>query len=186
MATGWAERIAALEARVDALEAHVPRETLGSVMADLASESPAELVLDATPFDTFYGPYPKKKQRVAAEKAWKKLTPVEQVNAVADVKDRAKKDPDWLKDEGQFVPNPATYLNGKGWQDEWKPQGRKRQSPSYEYEEYKRPHRFQEPTARPQRLKEMLKQSLQPLPGESDEEIRRQAQVAAATRRMEE
>ncbi len=25
---------------------------------------------------------------------------------------------DWTKENGQFVPNPATYLNSRGWEDE--------------------------------------------------------------------
>ena len=28
---------------------------------------------------------------------------------------------DWLKDNGQFIPHAATWLNGKRWNDEVKP-----------------------------------------------------------------
>ena len=28
---------------------------------------------------------------------------------------------DWIKDGGQFVPYPATWLNAKGWEDEIPP-----------------------------------------------------------------
>ncbi|TBU86819.1 hypothetical protein DNK44_22035 [Pseudomonas dryadis] len=31
--------------------------------------------------------------------------------------------PDWLKDNGQFVPLPASWLNGKRWDDELAPSG---------------------------------------------------------------
>ncbi|TBV01264.1 hypothetical protein DNK34_21550 [Pseudomonas dryadis] len=31
--------------------------------------------------------------------------------------------PDWLKDNGQFVPLPASWLNGKRWEDELAPSG---------------------------------------------------------------
>jgi hypothetical protein len=32
--------------------------------------------------------------------------------------DRAKRSADWVKDAGQFIPYPATWLNAKGWEDE--------------------------------------------------------------------
>jgi anti-sigma factor RsiW len=35
---------------------------------------------------------------------------------LADV-ERRKNLPDWKKDGGQFVPNPATYINGRRWED---------------------------------------------------------------------
>lgn len=39
---------------------------------------------------------------------------------LADICDKAHSDA-WTKDGGQFVPNPATYLNQRRWEDE-KPQ----------------------------------------------------------------
>ena len=32
--------------------------------------------------------------------------------------DRDKKSPEWLKDNGNFIPHPATWLNGGCWDDE--------------------------------------------------------------------
>ena len=29
-----------------------------------------------------------------------------------------KKSPQWTKDGGQFIPHPATWLNGKRWEDQ--------------------------------------------------------------------
>ncbi|WP_040683197.1 hypothetical protein [Thermosinus carboxydivorans] len=29
---------------------------------------------------------------------------------------------DWLKDGGRFIPYPATWLNAKGWEDEYMPE----------------------------------------------------------------
>jgi hypothetical protein len=31
----------------------------------------------------------------------------------------AKKSRDWLKENGQYIPYPATWLNAKGWEDEY-------------------------------------------------------------------
>jgi len=30
----------------------------------------------------------------------------------------AKKSPEWTKDNGKYIPYPATWLNAKGWEDE--------------------------------------------------------------------
>lgn len=70
-------------------------------------------------FDDFWSRYPKKRNRGDAEKAWVKLKPT------ADLLDRvlravevAKQRDDWRKNDGQFVPYPASWLNAKGWEDE--------------------------------------------------------------------
>ena len=33
--------------------------------------------------------------------------------------EQAKHTPDWQKERGQYIPYPATWLNGKGWDDEY-------------------------------------------------------------------
>ncbi len=32
--------------------------------------------------------------------------------------DELRKTDDWIKDKGQFIPFPASWLNSKGWEDE--------------------------------------------------------------------
>ena len=61
-----------------------------------------------------------KKSKGQAEKTWIKLNPDEQLVAqmVATI-ERAKKSRDWQKDMGQYVPYPSTWLNAKGWEDEY-------------------------------------------------------------------
>lgn len=70
-------------------------------------------------FSEFWSAYPRKKSKGAAEKAWLKIKPDEQLHAtiLAAVK-RATTSADWQKDGGHFVPYPATWLNAKGWEDE--------------------------------------------------------------------
>jgi hypothetical protein len=68
-------------------------------------------------FDRFYTAYPKKKSRKAAEKAFAKLNPDEQL--LADILsgiERAMKSEQWR--DPQFVPHPATWLDAEGWRDE--------------------------------------------------------------------
>lgn len=70
-------------------------------------------------FEEFWIQYPRKEKKPSAIKSWNKLAPSEEIRAaiLADVaKRRASKD--WTKDEGQFVPHPARYLNERRWEDE--------------------------------------------------------------------
>jgi hypothetical protein len=71
----------------------------------------------ATPigFAEFWLAYPKKVGKGAAETAWKKHRPPLDVcvQAIAS----ASSSHDWTKDGGQFVPNPATWINQRRWED---------------------------------------------------------------------
>lgn len=76
-------------------------------------------------FDLFWETYPKKKSKGQAEKAWIKIQPDEQLLAkmIATI-ERAKKSDEWKKSgplgiPGEFIPYPATWLNAKGWEDEF-------------------------------------------------------------------
>jgi hypothetical protein len=71
-----------------------------------------ESILD---FDLFYLPYPKKKAKGDAEKAWKKLTDEERQMAIDALPNHVKH---WeYKNEPQFIPHPSTWLNSKRWED---------------------------------------------------------------------
>jgi hypothetical protein len=71
-------------------------------------------------FNAFWVAYPKKKSKDDALKAYLKINPDEQLQQkIIDAVILATTlDQDWLKDNGQYVPFPATYLNGKRWEDE--------------------------------------------------------------------
>ena len=75
----------------------------------------------AESFDLFWKVWPKirRKAKVYAVKAWKKLKPDDTLvdTILADVEAKAKTN-DWMKEGGRFIPLPATYLNGRRWEDE--------------------------------------------------------------------
>lgn len=72
-------------------------------------------------FDTFWNAYPKKVAKGQAEKVFEKLKPDESLmSIILSAVENQKKSEQWLKDGGQFIPNPATWLNGKRWEDEVK------------------------------------------------------------------
>lgn len=71
-------------------------------------------------FKKFWEAYPKKRSIGQAEKAWDKLNPDEQLLATMLAKiERAKTSEVWLKNDGQFIPYPATWLNRRCWEDEY-------------------------------------------------------------------
>jgi hypothetical protein len=72
-------------------------------------------------FDEFWERYPKKRSKGRAERAWVKIKPDEQLfEAILDGLERAKTSVEWLKDDGQYIPYPSSWLNAKGWEDEYK------------------------------------------------------------------
>ena len=72
-------------------------------------------------FDEFWAEYPKKRSKGQAEKTWVKIKPDEQLfEAIMTGLKRAKTSVDWTKNGGQYIPYPSTWLNAKGWEDEYK------------------------------------------------------------------
>jgi hypothetical protein len=73
-------------------------------------------------FDEFWAEYPKKRSKGQAEKTWVKLKPDEQLfEAIMTGLKRAKTSADWAKNGGQYIPYPSTWLNAKGWEDDYRP-----------------------------------------------------------------
>lgn len=69
-------------------------------------------------FDQFWAAYPKKKGKEAARKAWAKLSPDKDLcRVMAKALKWQKQSQDWLKDGGQYIPYPASWLNGRRWED---------------------------------------------------------------------
>ena len=70
-------------------------------------------------FAQFWSAYPKKKSRGDAEKAFKalKVDSVLLKNMIFALA-AAKQSKDWLKDNGQWIPYPASWLRNRGWEDE--------------------------------------------------------------------
>lgn len=67
-------------------------------------------------FIEFYNSYPKKKNRIDAEKAWRKIKPP--IDDVLKALEWQKQSDQWTKKGGEFIPYPASYINAGGWLDE--------------------------------------------------------------------
>jgi len=70
-------------------------------------------------FNTFWKAYPRHVAKQNAIRAFSKLNPSDSLLEIIlkDIEARKKTDA-WSKEGGQFIPHPATYLNGRRWEDE--------------------------------------------------------------------
>lgn len=70
-------------------------------------------------FERFWQAYPKKRGKQDARKAWGKLKPdLALCRRMSDALARDKLSHDWRKEDGRYIPYPATWLNGRRWEDE--------------------------------------------------------------------
>jgi hypothetical protein len=69
-------------------------------------------------FTVFWNSYPKKVGRKAALNAWKKARGKPPLKKIIDALIEQKASVNWLKDDGQYIPNPATWINQGRWDDE--------------------------------------------------------------------
>jgi len=81
-------------------------------------------------FDLFWTAYPKKVAKKYARKAWDKLdiTDSLQTSILAAI-ELQKGTEAWQKDGGQFIPHPATWLNGGNWENEVGGNGKPHRTP---------------------------------------------------------
>lgn len=69
-------------------------------------------------FEKFWNAYPRKVGKGAAEKAFKKYKPDDDLLAtMLSALSVQKRSEQWAKDGGQFIPYPATWLNQRRWED---------------------------------------------------------------------
>lgn len=70
-------------------------------------------------FDEFWALYPRRVARQDAWKAWQKIKPDDELRGVilAAVRKHSEQEA-WHRDEGLYIPHPATWLNGRRWEDE--------------------------------------------------------------------
>ena len=92
------------------------RPTCGQLAA---KPEPASTVPERDLFGEFWAMYPKKVAKQAAEKAYKRLNPNAELHKkILENIILQKKSRQWTENGGQYIPNPATYINGRRWEDE--------------------------------------------------------------------
>ncbi len=109
-----------------------PQPTGGVGPESTRTSHPSEPVNEPKPmctsvadgFEQFWKLYPKKKSRKDALKAWNKINPDAELQAVmitALAQHCVSRD--WTKDAGQYIPMASTWLNGERWHDVLQPAG---------------------------------------------------------------
>lgn len=72
-----------------------------------------------TLFERFWAAYPKKMGKQAARRAWDRLSPgLDLCREMAAALARQKASRDWTREGGRYIPYPATWINGRRWEDE--------------------------------------------------------------------
>ena len=70
-------------------------------------------------FERFWRAYPYKKAKEKARRAWKRLKPdISLCRVMSDALEIDKQSDAWQRENGRFIPYPATWLNGRRWEDE--------------------------------------------------------------------
>lgn len=70
-------------------------------------------------FEAFMRVYPKRVGKGAAWRAWKKLRPSKTLQRrMADAVKAQSTWPQWQRENGKYIPNPATWINQARWDDE--------------------------------------------------------------------
>lgn len=71
-------------------------------------------------FKEFWDIYPRKEGKGAARKKWEQINPNAELfeKIINAVKENIERNPQWQKQNGQFIPHPATWLNQERWDDD--------------------------------------------------------------------
>ncbi|MDD4774812.1 MAG: hypothetical protein PHZ09_14620 [Eubacteriales bacterium] len=76
-------------------------------------------VINRLEFNAFWAAYPRRQAKQDALKAFTKLKPDNDLlTVIIDAVKRQTDTEDWQRDGGRFIPLPASYLNGRRWEDE--------------------------------------------------------------------
>ena len=69
-------------------------------------------------FDAFWAAYPRKVAKQKAVAAWYKADIPVTLNELLAILEKHKATEQWTKDGGSFIPHPATWINGRRWEDD--------------------------------------------------------------------
>ncbi len=70
-------------------------------------------------FELFWKAYPRKVAKKVARDKWNRIEMTDELFAkIMAAVEAQKKMPQWVKDSGQYIPHPSTWLNQERWEDE--------------------------------------------------------------------
>ena len=72
-------------------------------------------------FEIWWAAYPKKVGKRLAEQKWVKYyTTMPPLEKMLETLEAQKRMPGWVKDDGEYIPHPTTYINRGSYEDELK------------------------------------------------------------------
>jgi hypothetical protein len=100
-------------------ESDTDREDVQASRSEALAVRPADRQDGAGGFDAFWQAYPRRTGKQAALAVWKRLRPDASLQAriLQAVREQSGCE-QWLKDGGQFIPHPRTWLSQGRWDDE--------------------------------------------------------------------
>jgi len=92
----------------------VSKETLSK-----APIPPVGVDMQSELFERFWHTYPRHDAKAPARKAWMRLKPdIQLCRTMAAALEQQKQSEGWQRDNGRYIPMPATWLNQRRWEDE--------------------------------------------------------------------
>lgn len=93
----------------------IQSNTKSNSISESVSETDTRAARQDAGFEKFWTAYPKKVGKQAALSAYKKVkVPVDTLISAVEAQKRSTQ---WTKDNGRYIPNPATWLNQGRWED---------------------------------------------------------------------
>ncbi len=87
--------------------------------SEAGSRRPARAEAAPEGFAAFWTAYPRKVAKQAALRAWAKLAPADGLlDRIMGTLEVQKQSDQWQRDSGAYIPYPASWLNGRRWEDE--------------------------------------------------------------------
>ena len=102
--------------QLQADESKCPRNPIQSESNPIRNPNPNTRETRGAEFEKFWSAYPRKEGKQKARAAFEKVeVPIE---TLLEAIENQKRSAQWCKDNGQYIPHPATWLNGKRWEDQ--------------------------------------------------------------------
>ena len=77
------------------------------------------LTYEEQAFNIFWAAYPKKVNKKGAYTSFKRIKHLkDEMPFIMAALERFKASKDWLKDNGQYIPHPQTFINQERWKDQ--------------------------------------------------------------------
>lgn len=92
---------------------------LNKEKTDKAPIPPAGVDEQSEMFERFWKAYPRHDAKAPARKAWMRLKPdIQLCRTMAAALEQQKQSEGWQRDNGRYIPMPATWINQRRWEDE--------------------------------------------------------------------